>query len=139
MPEGVIALGDAVCVLDPLFGQGMSVAAGQALVLRGFLESPATWSQLARQIAAPTELPWLLTSSEAFRYAATTGRWSPLFPLLQWYAAHIFELSASNPTVYEAFMGLMHLVKPLSSVFRPRLALTVLWKALQPRRSPVES
>ncbi|HEV8029234.1 MAG TPA: FAD-binding protein [Stellaceae bacterium] len=140
MPEGLIALGDAVCVLDPLFGQGMTVAARQALALGDFFAHQSSrvgrgaWSALERQIVRQTNLPWLLTSSEAFRYADAEGRRSPLFRPLQWYAAKVFELSASDPRVYRAFMGLMHLVEPLSSVFRPRLALAVLRQALRSSR-----
>lgn len=133
--------GDAVCVLDPLFGQGMSVAARQALVLRDFLKRTGgeaarrKWSRLRRDIVRHTNVPWLLTSSEAFRHPDTQGSRSAFFPVLQWYAAQVFELSASDPSVYRAFMGLMHLVKPLTSVFRHGVALPVFLHALQSGRS----
>ncbi|BAU10425.1 monooxygenase [Leptolyngbya sp. NIES-3755] len=38
MPKGLIAIGDSVCALCPVYGQGMTVSALSALVLRRWLE-----------------------------------------------------------------------------------------------------
>jgi len=138
-PSGLIVIGDALCVLDPLFGQGMSVAACQALELKRCFERSGErpgargWAALQGRIARQTDVPWLLTSSEAFRYAETGGNRSRLFALLQWYAAQVFALSAHDAEAYRAFMGLMHLVAPLPSVFRPRLVLAALRQAARAR------
>ncbi len=130
MPQGFIAVGDSVCTLDPLFGQGMSVAAAQAVTLGTFLTSglntEAAWQVLWRDLIKPTTVPWLLTSSEAFRYPEVEGRRSPLHRLLQWYAARVFVASASDATVYQRFMGLMHLTSSLHSVCTPRTIAAVI-------------
>ncbi len=136
-PIGLVAIGDSVCVLDPLFGQGMTVAARQAVLVRDFLagglaDNASAFRRLHKRVVAATELSWLLTSSEAFRYREALGPGEPVHQLLQAYAARIFRLSRDHADVYRAFMGLMHLTAPLGSVFTPSL----LWASLTARPAP---
>ncbi|NMO50873.1 hypothetical protein HH310_06655 [Actinoplanes sp. TBRC 11911] len=62
-PDGFLAVGDAVCSFNPTFGQGMTLAGLQALLLRervdvGFLAESA---KLA-------DVPWAMVSSNDRRY-----------------------------------------------------------------------
>ena len=140
MPGGLIVLGDAFCSLDPLFGQGMTLAALQAKMLGRLLRDSPTgshgraWRGLTRDFhraaARTVQVPWLLTASEAFRYPQATGNRPALTPFLQQYAAHVFELSANDPEIYDRFLKHMHLRKGISSLFHPRLARRVAVRAV---------
>ncbi len=48
-PRGLIPLGDSVCRFNPVFGQGMSVAAQEAVVLSNLLEFPTGPRRSARR------------------------------------------------------------------------------------------
>ncbi|HEU0201543.1 MAG TPA: hypothetical protein VFR86_14050 [Burkholderiaceae bacterium] len=76
-PAGLAAIGDTVCSLNPRYGQGMSVAALEALLLRRFVERRGIAADLGdRMRRALTEalvVPWLMATSEDYRYSGTTG------------------------------------------------------------------
>src|SRR6266508_6820181 len=63
-PDGLLVIGDAVCSFNPIYGQGMSVAALEALTLRGHLER-GTASQprrFLRALAHVVDVPWDLAA-----------------------------------------------------------------------------
>jgi 2-polyprenyl-6-methoxyphenol hydroxylase-like FAD-dependent oxidoreductase len=65
-PDGLIAVGDALCALDPVYGQGITVGAAQALVLRGAVCSglgPRQSSSLQRKVASCVTTAWAIASS----------------------------------------------------------------------------
>jgi flavin-dependent dehydrogenase len=137
MCSGIVAIGDAVCVLDPLFGQGMSVAARQAVALRRALANgPALDRGGIRRLRADifdaTRLPWLLTSSEAYRYPEVAGVRRLQHRLVQAHAARVFDMSTRDADVSRTFMGLMQLCAPLSA-FAPKLLLASLRRSLGSR------
>jgi 2-polyprenyl-6-methoxyphenol hydroxylase-like FAD-dependent oxidoreductase len=66
MPPGVLAVGDALCTLDPMLGQGIAMAALEALALRDHPPGPT----LLRRTARLLDQPW----SEAVSVAAVARR-----------------------------------------------------------------
>lgn len=59
-PERFLVIGDAVCYFDPVYGQGMTVAATEAMVLRGLLAGGAVPSarRYFRAMAPVVDVPW---------------------------------------------------------------------------------
>src|SRR5262249_12058665 len=115
---------------DPVFGQGMSVAALEAKLLDDLLRSHANRADETRLIDLPRtyfrgmdkilDPVWLLTSNEAFKYPATTGdRPFGVGSLLQWYTRQLFQLAATDRAVYDDFIGAMHMIAPSNVLFGP--------------------
>ncbi|MGW2317390.1 FAD-dependent oxidoreductase [Streptomyces sp. NPDC001680] len=68
-PQNLIAVGDAHCVFNPIYGQGITVASQQALLLRSMLEQSKD-APIARTLRAyrarqtrQLRWPWLLSTS----------------------------------------------------------------------------
>ena len=124
VPEGLVAMGDAICALDPVFGQGMSVGAKEALLLGELFESgrfsPAAFYRGAAKLIDP---PWLICSSEAFRFSSVTGRrpFGPALPVLHAFLGRVFAKCADDPEVHRAFLEVMNLEKSPYSLFDPRV------------------
>lgn len=139
MPQGILVMGDASCAFDPVFGQGMSVAAQEAVTLSEMLakENRRSLATLGRRFhkkaAKLVDVPWMFSSSEDFRYPNTVGERSPLVPLLHWYSQRLFELSGTDKEVFENFATVMHLLKGAEALFKPSIVLKVLKHAFASR------
>ena len=136
-PAGLLPLGDVVCSVDPVFGQGMTLACQQALALdrllavrRGSAAAEPLHRAYFRACKAVIEVPWLITQAEALRFAATPGHRSLKIRLLQAYTGQVFALSAQHVGVYRAFLDVMHLTAGPSALLRPAVLGRVLRRGL---------
>jgi 2-polyprenyl-6-methoxyphenol hydroxylase-like FAD-dependent oxidoreductase len=75
-PPGYLVFGDAICSFNPIYGQGMSVAALQAVELENTLVSGD--GELAktffRRAAKVVEIPWSIAVGADLRIPETVGR-----------------------------------------------------------------
>ena len=132
LPGRTIALGDALCSVDPVFGQGMTVAALSARVLAECLatgvEDPAPlfWARVPTAYRAA----WELSTTEDFRYPEVVGRRPFGLRAAHWYTAHVHRLTASDDDVYRRFARVMHLLRPTTHLLHPSVVRKVLASAL---------
>src|SRR5256885_4247068 len=122
LPEGFIVMGDATCSFNPIFGQGMSVAALEAKLLDTCLrdqQRPDARNSMAdfpqrfqKALTRVVKTPWLLTTGEDFRHPEAEGKRPFGMPLFNWYTRRVIELTAYNPLVTVRFFQVRHLLKP---------------------------
>lgn len=127
-----------------LSNEGMSVAALEAKMLdvclrdqqrRGTRNDLAGFPQRFQQaIVEVVKVPWMLATGEDFRYPETEGKRPFGMSLLHWYSRRVNELTASNPLVAGRFYEVLHLLKPPTVLFDPRIAWAVLKQELASRR-----
>jgi len=135
-----VVLGDAVCAFNPVYGQGMTVAALAAEALGACLEAqrtrpgPVGREGLARRfqqrLARVNEPAWLLATGEDFRFRETEGGrpgWSAR--LLHRYLDHVLLAAAEDPRVHRVFIEVLQLLAPPRALMRPSVALAVLRRA----------
>ncbi|MGA9102588.1 NAD(P)/FAD-dependent oxidoreductase [Aeromicrobium sp.] len=77
-PQGIVFIGDAACAFNPFYGQGMSAAAGSALLLREELESMTSLDQpfFTRFLSAQRKalkVPWAMAMARDRGYECATG------------------------------------------------------------------
>ncbi len=150
LPVGFVILGDAVCSFNPVYGQGMSVAALEAKVLDRCLrdqQRQGSGNDLAafpkrfqKAIVKAVKVPWTLATVEDFRYPGTEGKRPLSINLLHWYTRRVNELTGSNPMIAGLFYQVLHLLKPPTVLFSPRIVWAVLIEELAShRQKPVAS
>lgn len=151
LPEGIVALGDAVFAFNPYYGQGMTAAALSALVLDRCLHQRWRKSQNAligfgqhfqKQLARSLKAFWLnatrsdrvwLTSEDSM---TKTSKPNKLDQLLQQYVKQVMLLSMDCPEVYRTIIGIYHMVKPPIAFFQPNIAAKVLLQAWKRKTKP---
>ena len=88
-------------------------------------------TRFQRRLAKLFEAPWLLATSEDFRWPNTTGtRPSWLHRIIQRYLDRVIELATQDAAAGRQFLEVLHLLKPPTHLFTPRLLGKVLLRAL---------
>jgi 2-polyprenyl-6-methoxyphenol hydroxylase-like FAD-dependent oxidoreductase len=130
-PAGYLVVGDAVCSFNPIYGQGMSVAAMEAKALDAAL-SPGLdgvarrFYERARKIV---EIPWTLATGEDLRFPQVQGTRPPGFPLLNRYLERVHAVASEDPVVCRSFFDVLNLLAPPMALMTPRVAWRVLARA----------
>jgi 2-polyprenyl-6-methoxyphenol hydroxylase-like FAD-dependent oxidoreductase len=132
IPAGHVALGDAFCSFNPIYGQGITCAALQAGALDQALERHgAATLEMARdyfRAAAETlATPWQFAVGGDFNYPETTGPRPRGIKLSNWYVRRITKASKRDPDITRVFFAVQHLLAPPSELFKPALVAKVLW------------
>jgi flavin-dependent dehydrogenase len=127
-PAGLLAVGDAYCAFNPVYGQGITVAACQALLIRDALKhdrtpaghGPVETRRLQRRIGAAADLPWTVATTEDLRHPSSTGSQSRLQRLVGLWTAELARLAAHGDRgAFLAFARLYHLMASPAILFNP--------------------
>ncbi len=114
---GLLAIGDAVGALDPLFGQGMSLASWEAELLRDLLTSTADWwggripditRQFHQDVATVVRTAWDLGEEVDRFFAGVTDELSA--DRMRAFA----ELLYADPVLHGQYVRMWHLLEPTS-------------------------
>ncbi|MDA2447450.1 NAD(P)/FAD-dependent oxidoreductase [Bacillus cereus] len=131
VPEGLVVIGDAQCRFDPVFGQGVSVAAMEAhqlqLLLQDRKQLDKTFTQqFYKKAATIIETPWDMTTTEISRHPQLKRELTTKQKFQLWYTKQIYRLSASNSDVYIRLVRVMNLIRSPFHLFHPKVLLSVL-------------
>jgi 2-polyprenyl-6-methoxyphenol hydroxylase-like FAD-dependent oxidoreductase len=123
---GLIAIGDAVCSLNPTYGQGMTVAAQSAVLLDRLLSKsgandPTLGTRFFVEQAKLIELPWVVSTGADLQFETTEGKRSRLAGAVGLYLGALFECAYVTPSVLHRVLRVMHLIAPIESLFEPTL------------------
>ena len=132
-PDGLLVVGDAVASFNPIYGQGMSVAALEAVQLHHVLAS-SDLDDVGRRFferAAPViDDAWRLSVGSDFQFPQTRGPKPAGTDLVNRYVGRLLRKAHGNGRLTEAFAGVVTMQDRPSSLFHPRTA----WRVLRPGR-----
>lgn len=121
-PDGLLVLGDAVCSFNPVYGQGMSVAALQVKALQEVLGERCVELRGLDGLAGAffpkaadvIQTPWVLAVGQDLAYPQTTGERPPNMAENAQYFAALNVLALEDLEVHKLLGEVFQLAKPLS-------------------------
>ncbi|MEU8122597.1 FAD-dependent oxidoreductase [Spirillospora sp. NPDC049024] len=136
-PDRFIVLGDAACSFNPVYGQGMTVAALEALTLRSHLERgiPEPLPFL-KDIAGVIEAPWQISAGGDLAFPEVEGPRPPELQMANAYMALLQSAATKDGQVTRAFMRVAGLVDPADALMSPEMIYRVLKSGTPPQPTP---
>jgi 2-polyprenyl-6-methoxyphenol hydroxylase-like FAD-dependent oxidoreductase len=128
-PRRLLPFGDSICRFNPVYGQGMSVAAQEARLLHELLERHAAdldpFAGLAPSFFAESasliETPWALAATPDLAHPKTVGQRPEDLQQSLDFTEGLFRLAAEDPAVHKLLFEVLHLLKPQSTLRDPDL------------------
>ncbi|WP_159900344.1 FAD-dependent oxidoreductase [Salinirussus salinus] len=130
-PDGLVVAGDAVASFNPVYGQGMSVAALQALQLHHTLAETGAEDigvQFFDRVEPVIEDAWNVAVGTDFRFEETEGPKPTGTDLLNRYLSRLTRKAHRDATLADAYARVISLERRPTSLLRP----TVAWRVLKP-------
>jgi hypothetical protein len=151
-PSGYLVTGDAVCSFNPIYGQGMSVAATEAKALDDSLAIglDGLWRRFYARTSKIVDIPWAIATGEDLRFPQVEGPRPLGSRVVNRYLDRVHAVASVDPVVSRKFFAVLNLLAPPSSLMSPRFAWRVLarsapkhegspWGMMRPKPGPSDS
>ena len=135
IPSRYVVTGDAVCSLNPVYAQGMSVAIGEARALGHILDQhgldrvgPCFFQRTKRML----DEAWTMATGADLGHPAVVGPRPARWRLINAYVNRLLRVAHRDPVVATAFMEVNGMVAPPQHLMRPRIVSRVLMGGRRP-------
>ncbi|MEG4120460.1 2-polyprenyl-6-methoxyphenol hydroxylase-like oxidoreductase [Microcoleus sp. N9_B4] len=144
-PENLVIIGHAVCAFNPVYGQGMTVAALDAQMLDECLQKQkerypeGDLTGLARQfqqkLAKLHTIPWTFAISQDSRYRGSTGAKPNLGTrLIIDYMDLVLNVLVGDAKVCQAFLEVLHMIESPAVLIHPSIAVKAIGQLVTVRQ-----
>jgi 2-polyprenyl-6-methoxyphenol hydroxylase-like FAD-dependent oxidoreductase len=135
-PDGLLVCGDAFCSFNPIYGQGMSVAALDAVALRETLQRGATDlpRRYFRAAAKAIGVAWQLAAGSDLSFPEVEGRRTASMRVSNRFVDWVLTACESDVHVINQFFKVTGLVDPPTRLLHPRFISRVAMVNLRHRQ-----
>ncbi|MCV7402811.1 FAD-dependent monooxygenase [Mycobacterium fragae] len=135
-PDGLLVSGDAICSFNPIYGQGMSVAALDAVALRESLRRgvPDLPRRYFHAAAKSIGVAWQIAAGSDLAFPEVEGRRTPSMRVTNRLVDWVQTASESDAVVGGQFFKVFALVDPPSRLLHPAFFYRVATANLRRRR-----
>jgi 2-polyprenyl-6-methoxyphenol hydroxylase-like FAD-dependent oxidoreductase len=127
-PARLLVIGDAICSFNPVYGQGITVAAAQAMTLRRLLTRHAVPDarHYFRAIAAAIDVPWDIAVSADLAFPQVPGPRPAKVRLINAYLPRLHHAAAHDDALATALVKVIGLKDRPQTLLRPDRVIRVL-------------
>jgi 2-polyprenyl-6-methoxyphenol hydroxylase-like FAD-dependent oxidoreductase len=126
-PAGLLVMGDAACVFNPVYAQGMTVAAMEAKVLGEHVgNGDPRPSSFFRDLARVVDAPWNMSACADLGFPGVHGRRSAKTRIINRYVMRLQAAAAADGSLSTAFLRAAGLVDPPQELLRANVLARVL-------------
>jgi 2-polyprenyl-6-methoxyphenol hydroxylase-like FAD-dependent oxidoreductase len=135
-PEGLLVMGDGICVPNPVYAQAITIAAIQGVMLRDRLRagSQPDGREFFRVTAPAIQGAWEITTAGDLSYPGVEGRRTPQLRMASAYITRLRSAAVYDGALTRAFLRVAGLIDPPQTLMRPRTLLRVLRYARRSRK-----
>jgi 2-polyprenyl-6-methoxyphenol hydroxylase-like FAD-dependent oxidoreductase len=126
LPNGLLVCADALASFNPTFGQGITVAARQAVLLRDLCKRvalPELGKAFLEQAVPIVDVAWNAAVGPAFWYPGVVGRPTLKMRIANAYLPHVIARAHEDPQVATALLEVMQFLAPPGRLFAPGIML----------------
>ncbi|MFG1604760.1 squalene monooxygenase [Actinoplanes sp. NPDC049265] len=119
--DGHLVVGDALCHFNPTYGQGISVAAMEALALRRLAATPGPGlpGRFYRAAARIVDDAWILAAGSDLRFPGVTGPRGRADRVIGRYLDRYRAAAWSDPVLARTFLRVANMLDPASAMLAP--------------------
>jgi 2-polyprenyl-6-methoxyphenol hydroxylase-like FAD-dependent oxidoreductase len=127
-PKNYLVFGDALCSFNPVYGQGMTVAAQEASLLRECLAAGDT--DLARRffnaVQSTIDIPWDIAVGNDLRHPQVAGPRPAKVKFINWYIGKLHKAARHDGKLANAFLQVANLKTGPERLLHPAIVLRVI-------------
>ena len=139
-PDGLLAIGDALCCFDPVYGQGITVGACQALHLGTALADgirAAGSRRLLRDFDRVIDFPWAVAIGQDLGMPSSSGQRTPAQAAVSAWASQVARRTAEGDRrAHRTLMRTHHLETSPTALLHPALIGSVALGHFRRRNRP---
>jgi 2-polyprenyl-6-methoxyphenol hydroxylase-like FAD-dependent oxidoreductase len=137
-PANLFVLGDALCSFNPIYGQGMTVAALEAQVLHRCLAETNNDAdrieglpgRYFRGVSSIVQAAWAMATGADLAFPQAEGPKPSGHAAINRYLGHVIALSCYDRKVLTTWNQVTNMQRPLSALFGPSIVARVIRRAV---------
>jgi 2-polyprenyl-6-methoxyphenol hydroxylase-like FAD-dependent oxidoreductase len=137
-PDGFLVIGDGVCAFNPVYGQGMTVAAMEAVALAEHLDrGPVRPIQFFKELKPIVDVPWDISAGGDLAFPGVEGKRTAKVRMGNRYISRLHSAAQRDGRFTKAFFRVAGLVDPPQALMRPSLMFGI-WRTLRGAKTPAQ-
>ncbi|MCD7034092.1 FAD dependent oxidoreductase [Metabacillus sp. GX 13764] len=134
-PKGLLAIGDSLCIVDPIYGQGMTLAGIQAEKLDELLKTRTDNQEFEKSVLSAFQdiiyPAWWLNCAADLRWEGTSYQSERPLPMIAFGKKYMdlllkHAVTQQNGKLYGLYWAVNTLSVPLAQLFQSGLAISIL-------------